>query len=210
MSCWWALRQEEALEGTVGSCPPPPPDFGGSSIDHTWLNLDFSPPLSALPPDTTQVLQALSLHTAVPAASLAAQTEQPEVWLTSCGRNRCLHSHLNPHLRLDEQTVKEVDLVIAHHKLRWLQVREEGSIRQPGVKSGALSLKHSVWGLPWRIGGKQFICQRRRHGFDPWSGKIPQATERVSPSGPAPELCPRAQELHPRSRPAAAAELPTP
>ena len=61
---------------------------------------------------------ALSLHTAVPAASLAAQPEQPEVWLASRGRSKCLLSHLSPHLRLDGQTVKEVDLVIAHHKLR--------------------------------------------------------------------------------------------
>ena len=47
-----------------------------------------------------------------------------------------------PYLWLDEQTVKEVGMIIAHHKLRLPQVKEEGSTRQPGVEFGALSLKH--------------------------------------------------------------------
>ena len=47
-----------------------------------------------------------------------------------------------PYLWLDEQTVKEVGMVIAHHKLRLPQVKEEGSTRQPGVEFGVLSLKH--------------------------------------------------------------------
>ena len=28
------------------------------------------------------------------------------------------------------------------------------------------------WGLPQRLSGKESACQYRRHGFDPWSGKI--------------------------------------
>ena len=28
-------------------------------------------------------------------------------------------------------------------------------------------------GLPWWLRGKEFICQCRRHGFDPWVGKVP-------------------------------------
>ena len=28
-------------------------------------------------------------------------------------------------------------------------------------------------GLPWWLSGKGFTCQCRRHGFDPWSRKIP-------------------------------------
>ena len=30
--------------------------------------------------------------------------------------------------------------------------------------------------LPWRLRGKEFTCQYRRLGFDPWSGQIPWAT----------------------------------
>ena len=27
--------------------------------------------------------------------------------------------------------------------------------------------------LPWWLSGREFACQCRRHGFDPWVGKIP-------------------------------------
>ena len=30
-------------------------------------------------------------------------------------------------------------------------------------------------GIPWWLSGKESACQRRRHGFDPWFGSIPQA-----------------------------------
>ena len=35
--------------------------------------------------------------------------------------------------------------------------------------------------LPWWLRGKEFTCQYRRLGFDPWSGKIPWATEQLGP-----------------------------
>ena len=34
--------------------------------------------------------------------------------------------------------------------------------------------------LPWWFSGKGSTCQYRRHGFDPWLGKIPYATEQLS------------------------------
>ena len=37
-----------------------------------------------------------------------------------------------------------------------------------------------MW-LPWWRSGWESACQCRGHGFDPWSGKIPHATERLSP-----------------------------
>ena len=42
-------------------------------------------------------------------------------------------------------------------------------------------------GLPWWLSGKVAICQCRRHGFDPWLGKIPHATEQLSQSVTATE-----------------------
>ena len=35
-------------------------------------------------------------------------------------------------------------------------------------------------GLPWWFSGKESTCQHRRHGFNPWSGKIPHAKEELS------------------------------
>ena len=44
-------------------------------------------------------------------------------------------------------------------------------------------LRKKAQGLPWWLSGKEAICQCRRHGFDPWSGKkIPCAREQLSPS----------------------------
>ena len=34
-------------------------------------------------------------------------------------------------------------------------------------------------GLPWWRSGWESACQCRGHGFEPWSGKIPRATERL-------------------------------
>ena len=46
-------------------------------------------------------------------------------------------------------------------------------------------------GLPWWLSGGEFTCQRRRHGYDPWSRRIPHATEQRSPSATTiePVLC---------------------
>ena len=36
-------------------------------------------------------------------------------------------------------------------------------------------------GLPWWSSGWESICQRRGHGFDPWSRKIPHASGQLGP-----------------------------
>ena len=41
--------------------------------------------------------------------------------------------------------------------------------------------KHTLKGLLWWLGGKQSTCQCRRHRFDPWPEKIPNAVEQLSP-----------------------------
>ena len=40
-------------------------------------------------------------------------------------------------------------------------------------------------GLPWWLRVKESACQCRRHRFNPWSGKIPHATEQLSPRATA-------------------------
>ena len=35
-----------------------------------------------------------------------------------------------------------------------------------------ISIRSSHWGLPWWPSGEESTCQWRRHGFDPWVGKI--------------------------------------
>ena len=50
-------------------------------------------------------------------------------------------------------------------------------------------------GLPWWLSSKELACQCRRHGFDPWSGKILCAVGKLSPRATNYSLCSRAQEL---------------
>ena len=40
--------------------------------------------------------------------------------------------------------------------------------------------KIELMGLHWWCSGKESACQCRRHGFDPWSEKIPYAEEQLS------------------------------
>ena len=44
----------------------------------------------------------------------------------------------------------------------------------------SFSLKWLIGGLSWWLSGKESDCQCRRHGFDPWSRKIPHASEQLS------------------------------
>ena len=47
--------------------------------------------------------------------------------------------------------------------------------------AGTLNSKKKGQGLPWWLSGKESVCLCRIHGLDPWSGKIPQAAEHLSP-----------------------------
>ena len=50
-------------------------------------------------------------------------------------------------------------------------------------------LKSTHLGLPWWLSHKESACQRRGHGFDPWSGKISYAAEPLSPRTLESVLC---------------------
>ena len=47
------------------------------------------------------------------------------------------------------------------------------------TKDCTFKTKHP--GLPWWRSGWESACQCRGHGFEPWSGKIPHAMERLGP-----------------------------
>ena len=50
------------------------------------------------------------------------------------------------------------------------------------------------WRLPWWLSDKESAFQCRRHGFNPWSRKIPHAAEQLSPAQLL-SRCSRAREL---------------
>ena len=47
--------------------------------------------------------------------------------------------------------------------------------------------RKGIKGLPWWSSGWESTCQCRGQGFNPWSGKIPHATEQLSPCSTAAE-----------------------
>ena len=62
----------------------------------------------------------------------------------------------------------------------------DGIVRAFGMDMYTLLYSKWITGLPWRLSGKDSTC--RKHGFNPWSRKIPQALEQQS-------LCTAAIEL---------------
>ena len=50
------------------------------------------------------------------------------------------------------------------------------------------SSETSPHGLPWWFSGKEPACQCRRHGFNPWSGKIPLTSEQLCATATGPSL----------------------
>ena len=53
----------------------------------------------------------------------------------------------------------------------------------PGLwlKATYYNLKRNEWDFAGGYSGSESACQCRGHGFDPWSGNIPRATEQLSP-----------------------------
>ena len=59
----------------------------------------------------------------------------------------------------------------------FLYVQENFLVR----KSLSVLFKSLISGLPWWHSGWESACQCRGRGFEPWSGKIPHATEQLGP-----------------------------
>ena len=57
----------------------------------------------------------------------------------------------------------------------------EHELVQPPWKTAWRFLKKLRMGLPRWLSGQDFACQRRRHRFNPWSRRIPQAARQLSP-----------------------------
>ena len=82
-------------------------------------------------------------------------------------------------------------------KIPWKKKRQPTPGFLPGESHGQRSLVgYSPKGRAkeW-LNGKESVCQFRRDRFNPWSGKIPQATEQLSLCAPLLSLFSRAWEL---------------
>ena len=62
-----------------------------------------------------------------------------------------------------------------------------------------LYVRLRVHGLSWWLSGKEPTCQCKRHRFNPWSGKISDASEQLCPGAAATEPTSLEPRLHKRS-----------
>ena len=58
----------------------------------------------------------------------------------------------------------------------WPTVHRVTKSRTQSTHQPTYSTKNDTLGLPWWLGVKEFTCQCRRHGLDPWYRKILQSS----------------------------------
>ena len=83
-------------------------------------------------------------------------------------------------------------------ELNWTELKSKERISyRKDFKTGKLSqIKKGIPGSPWWLSGKESACHCKRHGFYPWSGRIPHAMEQLSPRATSMEpVLYRVQEL---------------
>ena len=84
-------------------------------------------------------------------------------WKTNDKRGKNIH---NSHYHLlSYLTMSLVVTTINQERTKWFRREREKRYEQ---------------GLPWWLSGKESSCQYRKHGLNPWSGKIPKVLEQLS------------------------------
>ena len=78
--------------------------------------------------------------------------------------------------------LEEMDKFLEKYNLPRLNQEELENLNRPitGNEIGTV-IKNLPTGLPWWRSGWESACQCRERGFEPWSGGIPHAAERLGP-----------------------------
>ena len=114
---------------------------------------------------------------------------QPETMIAWLSEGKDLKSHLVCpfYFRGRQREVKKRHVIcLKFHILRAADPPRSPSRENHFSSQRAGWMNRSIWvrnakrGLLWRLHGKESVCQCRKYGFDPWSGKIPHATEQLS------------------------------
>ena len=93
-------------------------------------------------------------------AFVALISSNPEAWTRS--------SHFCKDQRLGQRSLSTG--FVLKPKSQWIMKIFE-------VRCCSCLINNNSQGLPWWRSGWESACQCRGHGFEPWSGKIPHATE---------------------------------
>ena len=67
--------------------------------------------------------------------------------------------------------------------------RQSASFISTNSRQESPVIRKDTAGLPWWVSGEKSTCQCRRYGFNPWSGKTPQALGQLSPCATTTEAC---------------------
>ena len=99
-------------------------------------------------------------------------------WYMPSSKNRKI-SNKQPNLHIKALEKEEQTKPKVSRRKEIIKIREE--INKIEIKNNIKKLVKPRAGLPWWCSGWESACQCRGHGFDPWSGKIPHATEQLGP-----------------------------
>ena len=78
--------------------------------------------------------------------------------------------------------LKEMDTFLENHSLPRLNQEEVENINRPITSTEIETvIKNLPTGAPLVVQWLRIRLPMQGHGFDPWSGKIPHATEQLSP-----------------------------
>ena len=117
--------------------------------------------------------------------------EKPPYFVSHCGSVNAQHTKMwwlgyrkpySPRMETNKRTLWKM---VGGGVTYWVPLaREHPSITPTPLPCTRYCLDFGVkgrWrGLPWWLGGEESAYQCRRHMFDPWSGKIPYASEQLS------------------------------
>ncbi|XP_060013777.1 parathyroid hormone isoform X3 [Lagenorhynchus albirostris] len=118
------------------------------------------------------------------AVCFLARSEGKSVKKRSVSEIQLMHN-LGKHL----SSMERVEWLLHSRERKTLSILPCKLENAPPERLSSTLLERPLSGLPRWCSGWESACQCRRHGFEPWSGRIPHAAEQLS-------LCATATDLH--------------
>ena len=109
-------------------------------------------------------------------AVISAREDLAQIWFPSCWDFKSELPQRN-HFKRNNEDFLAAEWLQLLLPMQWIPVWS--LVRE--LRSHMLCSQKKKLGSSWWRSGKEFSCQCRRHGFNPWSERIPDAVEQLSP-----------------------------